>query len=195
MGRSGNPAVDDETRAHPGCRQCPPGHPGWCSDKPQRDCDLGRLGLVDGAVMAYDKILRWPWIRWQGQWTERRPGPGCQGRLVTPGLVDPTPMSSTSAAGSGSTMRLQDPHMRSQSRGGILNSVNSVGLHWPIWWLGTRSLRRMLAFGVTTVEAKSGYGLVGIRNKIGRKSSASFRRLPGAHLYGRPCVRGIQGKQ
>ena len=111
------------------------------SDKPQRGCDLGRLGLVDnGAVaMAYDKILAVGPLDQVAGAVDLSAARvlDARGRLVTPGLVDPhTHVVHVGSREREYTMRLQgSPISRSTKPGGILSSVNSVRrLHWPIWW-------------------------------------------------------------
>lgn len=138
------------------------------SDKPQRGCDLGRLGLVDnGAVaMAYDKILAVGPLDQVAGAVDLSAARvlDARGRLVTPGLVDPhTHVVHVGSREREYTMRLQGiPYIEiHKAGGGILSSVNSVreASLADLVAQTQKSLRRMLAFGVTTVEAKSGYGL------------------------------------
>lgn len=138
------------------------------SDKPQRGSDFGRLGLVDnGAVaMADDKILA---VGSLDQVIGAVDMSAAQildagGRLVTPGLVDPhTHVVHTGSREREYTMRLQGvPYIEiHKAGGGILSSVNSVRAASLADLVAQtrKSLQRMLALGVTTVEAKSGYGL------------------------------------
>lgn len=138
------------------------------SDKPQRGSDFGYLGLVDnGAVaMAGGRILA---VGHLEEVTRAVDGSEAQvidagGRLVAPGLVDPH----THVVHSGSreheyNLRLQGtPYIEIlKAGGGILNSVTSAreATLTDLVSQTNKSLGRMMSFGVTTVEAKSGYGL------------------------------------
>jgi len=138
------------------------------SDKPQRGTDFGRLGLIEnGAVaIADNKILAvGPMEQVFAQvdsTTAKKINAG--GRLAAPGLVDPH----THVVHCGSREReyglrlAGTPYIEIlKAGGGILNSVRSVR-NATVAELVTetnKSLRRMLSFGITTAEAKSGYGL------------------------------------
>lgn len=138
------------------------------SAKPQRGRDFGDLGLVPNGAVAIsgDKIMA--------------AGPAEQvlaatahdaakvidagGRLIAPGLVDPhTHVVHVGSRENEYAMRLAGaPYIDIlKAGGGILSSVRSLRLATiaEITAQTMKSLRRMLAFGVTTVEAKSGYGL------------------------------------
>src|SRR5690554_3486049 len=137
------------------------------SSAPQRGTDFGRLQMLDGAVAVVgDKILavgKLSDIQAQADVSAARVV-DAQGRLVTPGLIDPH----THVVHYGS--RKQEYGMRLAGKpyieilkagGGILNSVrrNREATLAEVVAQTHKSLRRMLAFGVTTVESKSGYGL------------------------------------
>src|SRR5690554_2457615 len=137
------------------------------SSAPQRGTDFGRLQMLDGAVAVVgDKILavgKLSDIQAQADVSAARVV-DAQGRLVTPGLIDPH----THVVHYGS--REQEYGMRLAGKpyieilkagGGILNSVrrNREATLAEVVAQTHKSLRRMLAFGVTTVESKSGYGL------------------------------------
>jgi len=138
------------------------------SDAPQRGNDFGRLTMVENGAVATagDKIIA------VGQLEDLDPVfdfsgtkiVDAGGRLVTPGLVDPH----THVVHYGSRereygMRIAGtPYIEIlKAGGGILNSVRSSreASLADIVAQSQKSLRRMLSFGVTTVEAKSGYGL------------------------------------
>ncbi len=139
------------------------------SKHPQRGEELGNLGMIDkGAVAVADgKILAVgpeDEIRNKIEMSGETALIDAGGRLVTPGLVDPH----THVAHYGS--REQEYQMRLEgvpyidilkAGGGILNSVrqNREASMEQIVEQSSKSLRRMLGFGVTTVEAKTGYGL------------------------------------
>lgn len=138
------------------------------SDRPQRGADFGRLGLViDGAVaLAGDKILA---VGPTTQVLDQVDSSAADiidagGRLVAPGLVD----CHTHVVHHGSremeySLRLAGASYIEilKAGGGILSSVQSLReAGWdPLIAQTKKSLRRMLSYGITTVEAKSGYGL------------------------------------
>mgnify|MGYP000969600863 CR=1 FL=1 len=137
------------------------------SIKPQRGTDFGGLGMVDGAVAILgDKILAVGPVEQVSNQVELNSAKiiDAGGRLVTPGLIDPH----THVVHCGSRemeygMRLAGtPYIEIlKAGGGILNSVCKVRQASVAEMVAQtkKSLRRMLSFGVTTVEAKSGYGL------------------------------------
>lgn len=135
---------------------------------PQRGEEFGNLGLIDnGAVaIAGDKILAaGPLAQVLGQVE----ADGARiidagGRLVTPGLVD----SHTHVVYCGSREEEYAPRLAGtpyldilKAGGGILSSVRCLrnATQAEIVEATKKRLRRLLSFGVTTVEAKSGYGL------------------------------------
>lgn len=137
------------------------------STKPQRGTDFGSLGIVDGAVAILgDKILAVGPLEQVSNQVELNSAKiiDAGGRIVTPGLIDPH----THVVHCGSRemeygMRLAGtPYIEIlKAGGGILNSVRKVRQASVAEMVAQtkKSLRRMLSFGVTTVEAKSGYGL------------------------------------
>lgn len=138
------------------------------SEKPQRGVDLGRLSLIDNGAVAVAKgriIAVGPLEEVSSQVDLS----GAKvidtgGRLVTPGLIDPH----THVVHFGSRereygMRLAGtPYIEIlKNGGGILSSVSSTRTASlsALVSQSQKSLKRMLSFGMTTVEAKSGYGL------------------------------------
>lgn len=136
--------------------------------KPQRGSEMGSLNLIaNGAIaLAEDEIVA---VGPLAQVRQMADVGGAKvidagGRLLTPGLIDPH----THVVHSGS--REQEYEMRLsgtpyieilRAGGGILNSVRATKAA-SIEELVAQakiSLQKMAAFGVTTVEAKSGYGL------------------------------------
>jgi imidazolonepropionase len=138
------------------------------SKQPQRGSDFGRLGMVDNGAVAIsgDKIIAVGCLKEVVGAVDISSAQvvDAHGRLVAPGLVD----SHTHVVHYGS--REQEYNLRLQGTpyieilkagGGILNSVRTAraASREDLVAQTRKSLRRMLALGVTTVEAKSGYGL------------------------------------
>ena len=138
------------------------------SQTPQRGSDFGSLGLVlngavalsGGVISAVGPLEEVNQKVDAGDATVVDAG----GRLVTPGLIDPH----THVVHYGS--REQEYGMRLagtpyidilKAGGGILRSVEHTreASLAQLVAQSSKSLGRMLGFGVTTVEAKSGYGL------------------------------------
>ena len=125
------------------------------------------LGLIeDGAVLIEDGK-----IRWTGPSADLDVGPhtaakimDLRGRVVMPGWID----SHTHAVFAGNRanefeMRLEGKTYQeiAASGGGILKTVSATraATSEELYDLTRERLLRMLGFGVTTVEVKSGYGL------------------------------------
>lgn len=141
---------------------------GGFSARPQRGSDFGRLGLVDngavavgaGQILAAGPLEK---VRAEAD-VSAATIIDAGGRLVTPGLIDPH----THVVHAGSREREYELRLSGtpyieilKAGGGILNSVAAARAASLAQLVAQakKSLRRMLAFGVTTVEAKSGYGL------------------------------------
>ncbi len=133
---------------------------------PQRGSELGNLGVIcDGAVLIRDgKIAA---VGTCTELQEAYPDEerlDASGHVVMPGFVDPH--THVIWAGDRATefdLRLQGKTYLEilEAGGGILSTVRATR-QAPIEMLEseTRSrLRRMFAYGTTTAEAKSGYGL------------------------------------
>jgi len=166
---------------------------GSCKPGPRRGADLGELGIIhDAAVLCIGgKIvsvgstkdaLRDPWLK---KHRKNITDIDCSGRVVIPGFAD----SHTHPAFIGP--RLVDFEKRIQGAsyeeiaaagGGIRSSLNGVrNATKPALVAKILSvLQDMAAYGTTTVEAKSGYGL-SLESEI--KSLAAIReassRWPG----------------
>lgn len=135
---------------------------------PQRGSEFGNLNLIDNGAIAIageDIIAVGPLgkvnslVDFEGARVI-----DARGRLLTPGLVD----SHTHVVHYGSReleygMRLKGtPYIEIlKAGGGILNSVRATRAASvaDIVEQSHKSLRRMISFGITTAEAKSGYGL------------------------------------
>ena len=138
------------------------------SHKPQRGADFGRLGMIEnGAVaVAGNKILAVGPLEQVLAQVDAATAKiiDAGGRLAAPGLVDPH----THVVHCGSREREYELRLAGtpyieilKAGGGILNSVRSVRNASAAEMVAetNKSLRRMLSYGVTTAEAKSGYGL------------------------------------
>jgi imidazolonepropionase len=138
------------------------------SHKPQRGADFGRLGMIEnGAVaVAGNKILAVGPLEQVLAQVDAATAKiiDAGGRLAAPGLVDPH----THVVHCGSREREYELRLAGtpyieilKAGGGILNSVRSVRNASIAEMVAetNKSLRRMLSYGVTTAEAKSGYGL------------------------------------
>jgi imidazolonepropionase len=133
---------------------------------PQRGGELGNLGIIcDGAVLIRDgkiaAVGSSPELQSAYPDEERL---DASGHVVMPGFVDPH--THVIWAGDRATefdLRLQGKTYLEilESGGGILSTVRSTR-QAPIELLESETrkrLRRMFAYGTTTAEAKSGYGL------------------------------------
>lgn len=135
---------------------------------PQRGSEFGQLNLIDNGAIAIagEEIIA---VGPLGKVSSLVDLTGARvidahGRLLTPGLVD----SHTHVVHYGSReleygMRLKGtPYIEIlKAGGGILNSVRATRAASvaDIVEQSHKSLRRMISFGITTAEAKSGYGL------------------------------------
>jgi imidazolonepropionase len=133
---------------------------------PQRGQDLGRLGVIEtGAVLIQDGI-----IAAVGESeallaaNPREPALDAAGKVVLPGFVDPhTHLIWAGDRAAEFEMRLQGKTYLEilSAGGGILSTVRatrSASLETLLEQTRPR-LRSMLAYGTTTAEAKTGYGL------------------------------------
>ena len=133
---------------------------------PQRGKDLGNLGVIcDGAVLIRDGI-----ITAVGTSSELRASYpeedslDASGRVVMPGFVDPhTHLIWVGDRAAEFDLRLQGKTYLEilEAGGGIISTVRATR-QASIEQLESETrqrLRRMFAYGTTTAEAKSGYGL------------------------------------
>ena len=133
---------------------------------PQRGRNLGRLGILEdgGVLVRHGKIAA------VGKSAELlaaypdEPSMSAQGRVVMPGLVDPhTHLVWAGDRAAEFELRLQGKtYMEIMAAGGgIVSTVQATRLAAPQELLAqTRErARRMLLYGTTTAEAKTGYGL------------------------------------
>ena len=133
--------------------------------EPQRGDSFGDLGLVEnGVILIEDGIITKVGTKGQIEVPHDFEVFDVKGKLVTPGLID----SHTHLVHFGSrereyNWRIQGkPYMEIlEEGGGILSSVRQTGdaTEEELFMQSKKSLERMLSFGITTVESKSGYGL------------------------------------
>ncbi|GGI13351.1 imidazolonepropionase [Gottfriedia solisilvae] len=133
-------------------------------DGPVRGKEMNVLPVIENAEIAWKDGQ----IIYIGQMNETKIDANevidCQGKLVTPGLVDPH----THVVFGGSrehevSLKLQGASYLEilEMGGGIHSTVSQTKLatHEELKQKTIQHLNRMLSYGVTTVEAKSGYGL------------------------------------
>lgn len=133
-------------------------------DGPIHGKDMSNLPVLENAEIAWKDGQ----IIYIGQMNEQKIDAkeviDCEGKLVTPGLVDPH----THVVFGGSrehevSLKLQGASYLEilEMGGGIHSTVSQTKLasHDDLKKKTIHHLNRMLSFGVTTVEAKSGYGL------------------------------------
>lgn len=123
----------------------------------------GRVGVMAHAGIAVDEE---GWIRWVGPWKERPEGPVVEpaGPAVIPGFVDPhTHLVYPADRFEEFLLRREGKTYEEilQAGGGILSTVRKLR-ETPVDVLVADARKRtaeMLAYGTTTVEIKTGYGL------------------------------------
>ncbi|MFY9270982.1 MAG: imidazolonepropionase [Candidatus Manganitrophaceae bacterium] len=135
-------------------------------NQPKRRSEMSDLGLVrNGAVaISHGKIA---WVGTQREYRRRgraRREIDASGKVVMPGFVDPH----THAIFAGSREREWAEKLRGvpyleilQKGGGILNTVQATRAASlkSLTERAEKFLKKMLSYGTTTVEIKSGYGL------------------------------------
>ena len=133
---------------------------------PQRGDMLGSLGILeDGAILIRDEIIQE--IGRTADLIERFPDEekfDVEGKVILPGFVDPhTHVVWAGDRSAEFELRLQGKTYLEilESGGGILSTVNATrqaSLEQLVDQTRAR-IKRMFAFGTTTLEAKTGYGL------------------------------------
>ncbi|WP_350343757.1 imidazolonepropionase [Proteinivorax tanatarense] len=135
------------------------------SHGPQKGKEFGELGVIEGGtlIMSNGKIDK---VGKDGEFEipEDAKVYDVEGRLVTPGLVDPhTHLAHYGSRENEYTWRIEGmPYIDIlKNGGGILETVrqNRLATEEQIFEQSMENLKRMISFGVTTVESKSGYGL------------------------------------
>lgn len=137
-------------------------------NKPRCGKEQSRIGLIQGGLVALDgdKILyvgegKLPSTIGTGEDTVFI---DARGKLVTPGLVEPhTHLVHGGSREHEFKLKLQGVDYLDilAAGGGIYSTVEATrkASHEELYQQAKKSLDRMLAYGVTTVEAKSGYGI------------------------------------
>lgn len=137
------------------------------TDKPRAGKEMGEVEILEGAYLAVKdgKILKTA----TGEPSEDLIGKGtviesARGLTVTPGLIDPhTHLVHGGSRENELSMKLEGvPYIDVLKQGGgILSTVRSTksATHQELYKKAKMSLDTMLEFGMTTIEAKSGYGL------------------------------------
>lgn len=145
---------------------------GGASTKPKTGKEMEELGLIeDGGIVIEDGIFVFVGSSWEAsRYVEEHSGDkpvmvlSASGKTVTPGLIDPH----THIVFAGSrefelNLRLQGAKYLDilQAGGGILYTTERTreATEEQLMAETMRRLDRFLAHGVTTIEAKSGYGL------------------------------------
>ncbi len=136
---------------------------------PRLGADMKQLGLIDngGVAVAGDEILA---VGKSDEIEGRAPlAEGCvvidaKGMVVTPGFIDPHthPVFSMTRENEFEMRILGKSYMEIASAGGGIRASVSDLRNSPTELFiqrTSRRLDRLLAYGVTTIEAKSGYGL------------------------------------
>ena len=133
---------------------------------PQRGASLGALGIIeDGAVaISGGRILLVGPTAEIRAWVRPRAGVDATGRVVMPGFVDPhTHLVWMGDRANEFEMRLAGASYQEimQAGGGIVSTVRQTRAASvdALVAAARPRLRRMLAHGTTTMEAKTGYGL------------------------------------
>ena len=128
-------------------------------------CDDGSAGVIEDGALVVGDDGRIAWLGPRAELPPRFGPPGDRAPLVSPGLID----AHTHAAWAGSRhaeyavrMAGGDYVAIANAGGGIVSTHRAVSeaSEQELFDLLAARLRRMAALGVTTVEVKSGYGLL-----------------------------------
>lgn len=126
---------------------------------------LNTLPMIEnGAIGIKDGIIAFVGTNDEAQQHQAKITVDCKGKMVTPGLVDPhTHLVFGGSRENEIELKLKGtPYLEILKQGGgILSTVRATkkASQEELVQKATHHLNRMLSFGVTTVEAKSGYGL------------------------------------
>ncbi len=139
------------------------------TEGPRRGTSMRELGLVEGGAVASAAGLVLAAGPESSVMASVETGPGttvvdADGGVVTPGLVDPHTHAVFAATREGEfAMRVEGASYEeiAEAGGGIRSSVRSLRAASPdlLRENGRTTLDRMLEYGTTTAEVKSGYGL------------------------------------
>lgn len=134
-------------------------------DGPVKGNQMSQLTVYTNQAIAIDEgIVKWIGPHEESLQFEAEKIIDAKGRLVTPGLVDPhTHLVFGGSREHELSLKIQGvPYLEILKQGGgILSTVQATkqASEEELYQKAKFHLNRMLAFGVTTVEAKSGYGL------------------------------------
>ncbi len=134
-------------------------------DGPLKGEKMGDLKVLEGASLAINEgFVAWIGTHEEAQTFKATERIDAEGKLVTPGLVDPhTHLVFGGSREHEMALKQQGvPYLEILKRGGgILSTVGATreASEEELLTKARFHLNRMISYGVTTVEAKSGYGL------------------------------------
>jgi imidazolonepropionase len=134
-------------------------------DGPLKGKDMSKLPVLTGAAIGIkDGLIEWIGTHEEAQSHKSTERIDAEGKLVTPGLVDPhTHLVFGGSREHEMALKQQGvPYLEILKRGGgILSTVGATreASEEELLKKARFHLDRMISYGVTTVEAKSGYGL------------------------------------
>lgn len=126
---------------------------------------MNKLPMIEnGAIGIQEGVIKFVGTHDDAKKIQAKEVIDCKGKMVTPGLVDPhTHLVFGGSRENEIELKLKGtPYLEILKQGGgILSTVRATqkASKDELIQKAMTSLNRMLAFGVTTVEAKSGYGL------------------------------------
>ncbi|RBW70725.1 imidazolonepropionase [Bacillus taeanensis] len=135
------------------------------ADGPRRGSDMKTLPMIEGAALGIkDGKVIFVGKREEAVHLNAARTIDCKGKLVTPGLVDPhTHLVFGGSREHELALKQQGiPYLEILKRGGgILSTVEATkkASEEELYKKAAFHLDRMLSYGITTIEAKSGYGL------------------------------------
>jgi imidazolonepropionase len=134
-------------------------------DGPLKGTEMGELPVLKNAAIGIkDGLIEWIGTHEEAQSHKSTERIDAEGKLVTPGLVDPhTHLVFGGSREHEMALKQQGvPYLEILKRGGgILSTVGATreASKEELFKKARFHLDRMISYGVTTVEAKSGYGL------------------------------------
>ncbi len=135
------------------------------SDRPKKGAEMRELTVLENAALAIkDGVIAWMGKDAEAAHLESAEVIDAEGRLVTPGLIEPhTHLVFGGSREHEIPLKLQGvPYLEIlRQGGGILSTVRATrnATKAALKLKAEKHLDRFLSYGVTTLEAKSGYGL------------------------------------
>jgi imidazolonepropionase len=135
------------------------------SDRPKKGAEMRELTVLENAALAIkDGLIAWIGRDAEAAHLESAEVIDAEGRLVTPGLIEPhTHLVFGGSREHEIPLKLQGvPYLEIlRQGGGILSTVRATrnATKAALKAKAEKHLDRFLSYGVTTLEAKSGYGL------------------------------------